>query len=124
MRNDFKGQKSKTNESWFDLEHDKELIIQSIAKQYHILPSEQENLHYSDWYELVSGLMHDTPLGQIVRIRSEDNKDIIQNFSNVEKQIRSDWLLFRSKNTNTKVESEDAARYFEKLFASMLGGEK
>ena len=35
--------------------------------------------------------MHDTPLGQIVRIRTEDNKDIIKNFDRYEKQIRSEW---------------------------------
>ena len=127
MRNDFKGKKSKFEESWYDLEYDRELIIQSIAKQYHILPSEQEELHYSDWFELLSGIMHDTPLGQIVRIRSEDNKDMIKNFTPYEKRIHTEWTAFRDSQTAEKFtvkEKADVANYFEKLFTNMLGGEK
>lgn len=115
---------SKLEESWYDLDYDRELIIQSIAKQYNILPSEQENLHYSDWYRLVAGLMHDTPLGQVVRIRSEDNKDIIKNFDRYEKQIRSEWTAFRSqktKETFTEQDKLETARYFERLFKGMFG---
>ena len=115
---------SKLEESWYDLDYDRELIIQSIAKQYNILPSEQENLHYSDWYRLVAGLMHDTPLGQIVRITSEDNKDIIKNFDRYEKQIRSEWTAFRSqkaRETFTEQDKLETARYFERLFKGMFG---
>lgn len=115
---------SKLEESWYDLDYDRELIIQSIAKQYNILPSEQENLHYSDWYRLVAGLMHDTPLGQVVRIWSEDNKDIIKNFDRYEKQIRSEWTALRSqkaKETFTEQDKLETARYFERLFKGMFG---
>lgn len=126
--NDFRrGKPSKFEESFYDLEFDRELIVQSIAKQYHILPSEQDNLHYSDWYRLVAGLMHDTPLGQIVRIRSEDNKDIIRNFGAYEKRIRTEWTSFRSSKLSEKFTEQDkleTARYFEKLFAGMFGGDK
>lgn len=63
--------------------------------------------------------MHDTPLGQIVRIRSEDNKDIIKNFDRYEKQIRSEWTAFRSqkaRETFTEQDKLETARYFERLF--------
>ena len=63
--------------------------------------------------------MHDTPLGQIVRIRSEDNKDIIKNFDRFEKQIRSEWTAFRSQKAResfTEQDKLDTARYFERLF--------
>ena len=65
---------------WYDLEYDRTLIEQSIAKQYRVLPSEQGDLHYSDWLKMVSGLMDDTPLGRIVMIRSENDKERIKNF--------------------------------------------
>lgn len=71
--------------------------------------------------------MHDTPLGQIVRIRSEDNKDIIKNFSAYEKRIRTDWTAFRNSRLSEKFTEQDkleAARYFERLFAGMFGGDK
>ena len=56
------------------------LIEQSIAKQYRVLPSEQGDLRYSDWIKMVSGLMDDTPLGRIVMIRSETDKERIKIF--------------------------------------------
>lgn len=68
--------------------------------------------------------MHDTPLGQIVRIRSEDNKDIIKNFDRFEKQIRSEWTAFRSqkvRETFTEQDKLETARYFERLFKGMFG---
>ena len=125
QRHDFSRKtQSKLEESLYDLDYDRELIIQSIAKQYNILPSEQENLHYSDWYRLVAGLMHDTPLGQIVRFRSEDNKAIIKNFDRYEKQIRSEWTACRSqkaRETFTEQDKLETARYFERLFKGMFG---
>lgn len=69
--------------------------------------------------------MHDTPLGQVVRVRSEDNKDIIKNFSVYEKRIRSEWAAFRSeraKETFTEQDKLETAKYFERLFAGMFGG--
>lgn len=68
--------------------------------------------------------MHDTPLGQVVRIRSEDNKDIIKHFSRHEQQIRSEWTAFQNekmKETFTEQDKLETARYFEKLFAEMFG---
>ena len=34
---------------WYDLEHDRVLIEQSIAKQYGVLPSDQDSLSFADW---------------------------------------------------------------------------
>lgn len=71
--------------------------------------------------------MHDTPLGQIVRIRSEDNKDIIKNFGAYEKRIRTEWTAFRNSQISEKFTEQDkleAAKYFERLFAGMFGGDK
>lgn len=86
------------------------------------MPSEQEELHYSDWYRLVAGLMHDTPLGQVVRIRSEDDKDIIKNFGPYENRIRSEWAEFRSTHV-TEEDKMEVANYFNNLFRNMFGGE-
>lgn len=124
-RNDFRNRKNNQYiEKWYDLEYDKELICQSIAKQYHILPSEQGELAYSDWIRLVAGLMDDTPLGRVVSIRQENDKDIIKSFGSYEKRIRAEWTSFRdtqiSKSYTTK-DKQDIAAYFEKLFSNMLG---
>lgn len=73
--------------------------------------------------------MNDTPLGQVVRIRSESNKDIIKNFTSYEKELRREWNEFRSTRTVEKATEQDkleVANYFRNIFANMLGngGEK
>ena len=112
-------------ETWYDLEYDKNLIAQSIAKQYHILPSEQEELRYCDWLLMVGALMEDTPLGQTVLIRKEENREHLKRFTQYEHRIRNEWRNFRAKqklNENgEKKAPEDFAVYFEKMFAGMFG---
>lgn len=98
--------------------------MQSIAKQYHILPSEQEELHYSDWYRLVAGIMEDTPLGQTVLIRKENDSNIIKKMSPHEKEVRRHWFEFTHKDKKLKQVDKEAIVYFEKMFAEMFGGEK
>ena len=104
------------------MDFDAVLIEQSIAKQYHILPSEQGNLSYSDWSKLVSGLMHDTPLGQVVAIRSEDDKDVLKKMTPEQRAVRSEWFAFRA--SHVQYSSEDMRRQseqLEKMIASLFG---
>lgn len=111
-------------EAWYDLERDRDLIIQSVAKQYGIIPSEQEELHYRDWLLLVSGLMEDTPLGRIVLIRKEEDKERLKCFTKYEHRIRNEWRNFRAEQKlrgETPKKPEDFAGMFEKMFAKMFG---
>ena len=104
------------------MDFDAVLIEQSIAKQYHILPSEQGNLSYSDWSKLVSGLMHDTPLGQVVAIRSEDDKVVLKKMTPEQRAVRSEWFAFRA--SNVQYSAEDMRRQseqLEKMIASLFG---
>lgn len=113
---------SPETETWYDLERDRDLIIQSIAKQYGITPSDQEELHYSEWLLLVGGLMEDTPLGRIVLIRREEDKERLKHFTKYEHRIRNEWRNFRAKQ-KMKVENkrpEEYAGVFEKMFAKMF----
>lgn len=78
-----------------------------------------------DWQEfctLLSGIMPETPLGQIVRIRSEDNKDMLKLFTTEQKRIRSEW---RSKLNPVKVmsdeEKEAEVKELEKILAQAFG---
>lgn len=122
-RNDFRKIHDKFIETWYDTEFDKDIIAQSIAKQYHILPSEQEQLHYSDWYQLVAGLMPDTPLGRVVSIRSETDDEIIKSFGEFEKRVRLKWNAFRSSKLQIETTDEDKlviAEHFNKMFAKMF----
>lgn len=124
QRADFTTKNKKKNkyDDFYDLEYDAVLIEQSIAKQYHILPSQQENLSYSDWAKLVSGLMNDTPLGKVIEIRSEDDAEIIKNMNDDQLKIRRDWQNFiNSHITYSEEDMQKQSEMLEKMMASLFG---
>ncbi|MGX8702075.1 hypothetical protein [Caproiciproducens sp.] len=87
-----------------------------MAKQYGVLPSEQENLKYSDWSKMVSGLMDDTPLGRVVGVRSETNKDIIKNYTKEQRAVRDEWPRFlASRVKDEKFTKSDEADWYKQM---------
>lgn len=120
-RSDFPKKKNRSDD-YYDTEYDAILIEQSIAKQYHILPSEQGDLSYCDWAKLVSGLMNDTPLGKIIEIRSEDDRDIIKNMTSEQLAIRNEWQEFKiSQTVYSKEDMKKQSEMLEKMMASLFG---
>ena len=103
------------------MDYDSILIEQSIAKQYHVLPSAEDELHYTDWAKMVSGLMDDTPLGRIVGIRRETDRDVLKHYTKEQRQVRSDWAAFRASKI---VKTDDVKRMaqLEQMIAGMFGG--
>ena len=67
--------------------------------------------------------MEDTPLGQTVLIRKENDRDRLKHFSAYENRIRNDWRRFRAKQSTQREGGapEQQALSFEKLFAKMFG---
>lgn len=112
-------------ETWYDLEYDKDLIAQSVAKQYGKLPSEQDEMHYSEWILLVGGLMEDTPLGQIVLIRKENDRERLKHFTQHEHRIRNEWRSFIAKQQlSHNKKPEDFAKMFEDMFRNLFQNRK
>ena len=126
MLTDFRKKRSNIQDAAYDLDYDKVLIEQSIATQYGILPSQQENLSYSEWSKLVSGLMDDTPLGRVVAVRTETDKKVIFQFSTWQRQIRADWNTFKAKRMSQKSteDMEQQMKQLERMLASAFGGGK
>lgn len=108
------------------MEYDKVLIEQSIAKQYGVLPSEQENLKYSDWAKMVNGLMDDTPLGRIVGLRTETDPDILKKFTPEQRAVRQDWARFKLSRTLQRPEADLRQQFalLEQAMAKMFGSQK
>lgn len=80
-------------DKYYDLFDDWELIEASFLKQYGIrLRQDDEDMSWAEFCSLLSGLMHDTPLGVIVGIRSEHDPKIIAKFTKEQKRIRQEWL--------------------------------
>ena len=68
--------------NWYDFYDDWDLIESSIAQQYGIrLRNEIKTISWSEVRMLISGLLPDTPLGKIIQIRSENNKDMLKQFT-------------------------------------------
>jgi len=75
----------------YDLFEDYDLIEASFAQQYGIRLRHERNMPYSEFTTLLAGLDHETPLGRIVGIRTEDDKDQLKAFTPEMRKIRRDW---------------------------------
>lgn len=89
------------------------MIEASFLKQYGIRLKTTE-LQYDEFLNLTSCLMPDTPLGQIVAIRSEKDAKVIQEFTDSQRKIYDDWHNRKQSNN----EQEYAAN-MDKLFAML-----
>lgn len=92
---------------------DYDLIEASFLAQYGIRLKTTE-LQFDEFLNLASCLMPETPLGQIVAIRSEKDGEVIRNFNDAQRKIYNDWA-------NREVDrSEQEYRYsMDKLFAML-----
>ena len=96
----------KKGPNWYDFYDDWDLIESSIAQQYGIrLRNEIKTISWSEVRMLISGLLPDTPLGKIIQIRSENNKDMLKQFTPEMHKIRNDW---RNRIARDKLKDEDA----------------
>jgi len=75
------------------LHDDWALIEASFAAQYGIRLRSNKDMPFSEFTALLAGLMPETPLGQIVAIRSEKDRKVIKSFSREQKKIHRDWQL-------------------------------
>lgn len=92
--------------NWYDFYDDWDLIESSIAQQYGIrLRNEIKTISWTEVKVLISGLLSDTPLGRVIQIRSENNKEQLKNFTPEMHKIRNDW---RNRLAKEKLKDEDA----------------
>lgn len=61
---------------------------------------------WDEFCSLLTGLSGDSPLGRIVQIRSETDKNVLKHFTSHQRKIRSDWQLRKAKSVSS--ESLDA----------------
>ena len=111
-------EKKKSNEPYYDLFEDWDLIVSSFLSQYGIRLSTKE-FRTVDWAEfsaLLSGLSADTALGKVVAIRSETDQETIKRFSSYQRKIYDDW---RTKQSERMTEEEYAAE-MRKLEVSLF----
>lgn len=65
-------------------------------------------MSWGEFTTLLSGIMPETPLGQVVSIRSENDKDTLKSFNAGQHKIRNNW---RSRmNKRIALDKREAAR--------------
>lgn len=117
-RNSFANQDSR-EDTYYDIFEDWQLIDASFTQQYGIRLRRETDMSWDEFCTLLSGLRHDTPLGNIVSIRSETDKDIIKHFTPQQKKIRSDWLSRKANNMTNMDKYNHDMKMFEKMFESL-----
>lgn len=70
---------------------DWELVESSFAMQYGIRLEHEHDMSWPEFFNLLSGLTHDTPLGLVVGIRAEEDKDRLKAFNKDQIKMRSEW---------------------------------
>ena len=89
LRSDF-ARHSSNEDVWYDLYEDYPLIEASFLEQYGIRLSETE-IRWREFADLLACLSADTALGRIVSIRSENDPEVLKNFTKGQKEVREEW---------------------------------
>jgi len=110
-------------ETWYDFYEDWDLIESSIAQQYGIrIRKELKTIKWKEVKVLLTGLLPDTPLGKVVEMRSENDKNTLKNYTPTMNAIRNKW---RNKQAKELLKNEEALNNtfldMERSFASMFG---
>lgn len=120
---DFK--KRNRTSPYYDLIDDYELIEASFAQQYGIRLRRETDMSWDEFCTLLSGISGDTPLGNVVQIRSEKDMKKIRNFTPEQKQIRNAWRRKAMRTTTaTKEDYQNAMKQFEAMFLSLANTKK
>lgn len=119
---DFVSQQNK-NEKWYDLYEDWDLIESSFTSQYGIRLRNEPDMSWDEFCTLLSGLLPETPLGYIVQIRSENDREKLKHFTPEQKRIRAAWRTRNMKIENmTDEQKAKTIADVERMFAAMFGG--
>lgn len=108
---------------WYDLFEDWELIEASFAAQYGIRLRRESGMSWGEFCTLLSGILPETPLGQVVSIRSETDQKRIEAFTPAQRRIYDQWAGRGMRMETDPAEYERFMRMIERAFLQ-IGGEK
>ncbi|MGG7215351.1 Gp15 family bacteriophage protein [Clostridium nigeriense] len=93
----------------------------SFAMQYGIR-LRNDDMSWSEFCTLLTGIMPKTPLGEIVSIRSEEDKDMLKNFTKEQHKIRNDWRnRVNPIRDMSNEEKEEKMREFQEIIIKAFG---
>ena len=91
--------------------------------QYGIRLRSEPDMTWDEFCTLLAGIMPETPLGQIVQIRSENDREKLKQFTPEQKRIRNDWRTRGLKQTEQWSDEEKASkiREFQAIIQQAFG---
>lgn len=98
------------------------MIEASFAMQY---PSKDlfavgdDDMEWREFVTLLSGIMPETPLGQIIKIRAEDDNDILQHFTTEQHRIRNIWRNRQMQQVLKHSDKNEVMKQMKAMFKSM-----
>lgn len=107
-------------EKWYDVFEDWDLIAASFATQYNIRLSQlygKNDMPWDEFKTLLSGLNSKTPLGEMVAIRMEEDKDVLKHFTEEQHRIRNEW---RNNHSSNKAMTEEQKMESDQQLQNML----
>lgn len=81
-----------------------------------IYSEEIREIGWQEFKTLLAGIGPDTPLGRIVAVRSEEDKDVIENFNQDQKRIRLEWRNRQAKHKN----QNDITAYLDSMKNALI----
>lgn len=98
------------------------MIVSSFQSQYGIRLSKEINtMPWEEFKALLTGIGPETPLGRMVSIRAEEDKEVLKHFSKEQMRIRSEWRRRGAKQA-AQGDMEDILNSLKNAFISMAGG--
>ncbi len=109
-----------SSDPYYDLFEDWELIVSSFLSQYglRIRTKEFETVSWGEFKALLAGIAPETPLGRIVAIRAETDKDVIKHFTTDQKRIYNAWRNRKAENMAPATYEQEMAA-LEQMFAQL-----
>lgn len=111
-----------SSDPYYDLNDDFDLIVASFQSQYGIrLSRELKGMKWSEFAAFIAGLDHRTPLGSIVAIRAEMDKEALKSFTPEQRRIRNEWRN-KSAKAIPQQKVDEFLETMKQTFISMVGG--
>lgn len=70
-------------------------------------------MSWGEFASLLAGISPETPLGRIVSIRAEDDKDMLKSFTPDQRRIRNEWRSREAKRLNA--DARTLVRQFQEM---------
>ena len=97
------------------------LIAASFQSQYGLrLSKEIRTMAWDEFKDLLTGISPETPLGRIVSIRAENDREVLKHFTREQHRIRNEWRSKRAREISPG-NMEDVLNSLKKAFISMAG---